>query len=73
MNGDPILDEIRRHREAVALASNYDLHAICEALRDRQKRAGRDVVAFPPRQANIETTTSTGQPLKPDPAVTFSG
>jgi hypothetical protein len=38
---DPIIDEIRAIREAIAKASNDDLRKIAEAARARQAAGGR--------------------------------
>jgi hypothetical protein len=49
---DPIIDEIRAIREAIAKASDNDLRKIAEAARARQRASGRQVVTLPPRQAS---------------------
>jgi hypothetical protein len=48
---DPIIDEIRAIREAIAKASNDDLRKIAEAARSRQAAGGRKVVSLPTRRA----------------------
>jgi len=48
---DPIVEEIRRIRDEHARKFNYDLHAICEDIRQRQASSGRTVVSRPPRTA----------------------
>lgn len=45
MKDDPIVDEIRRIREAQAARYNFDVKAIIAAARRRQRRSGRKVVA----------------------------
>ena len=47
---DPIVEEIRRIRDEHAKKFNYDLHAICEDFRKRQRLSGRTVVSRPPRR-----------------------
>jgi hypothetical protein len=47
---DPIVEEIRKHREQYAAKFNYDLAAICKDLRERQGTCGREVVARPARR-----------------------
>jgi hypothetical protein len=42
---DPIVDEVRRIRDAYAARFNYDLHAIYRDLKEQEKRSGRKVVA----------------------------
>ena len=50
MKSDPIVDEIRRARDAHAARFGYDLKAICDDLRKRQKECGHRVVSLPPRR-----------------------
>ena len=45
---DTIVAEVRQAREALASQFNYDLQAMIEDARERQKTGGRKVVAFPP-------------------------
>jgi len=47
---DPIVEEVRRIREAHAARFNYDLEAICRDLRKREQESGHEVVSFPPRR-----------------------
>jgi hypothetical protein len=42
---DPIVDEVRRVREAYAARFNYDLRAIYRDLKEQEKRSGREVVS----------------------------
>jgi len=46
MTKDPIIDEIRRHRQEIAKKFNYDLRAIAADARKRQKTKGKKVVSF---------------------------
>ena len=46
---DPIIEEVRRHRQAHAARHNNDLSAICKALQSREKISGRPVVNRQPR------------------------
>ena len=41
---DPIVEEVRRIRDAYAAQFNYDIDAICRDLREREKQSGRKVV-----------------------------
>jgi hypothetical protein len=43
---DPIVDEVRRVRDAYAARFNYDLRAIYRDLKEREKRSGRKVVSY---------------------------
>jgi hypothetical protein len=47
---DPIVDEIRRIRQAHTDKFHGDLHAICEDLRRQERQSGRRYVSFPPRR-----------------------
>ncbi|MEI8373948.1 MAG: hypothetical protein WCJ35_14055 [Planctomycetota bacterium] len=44
---DPIVAEVRKVREEYARQFNFDLHAMCEDLRRKQKLSGGPVVSFP--------------------------
>jgi hypothetical protein len=44
---DPIVAEVRKAREEYARRFNFDLHAMCEDLRRKQKLSGGPVVSFP--------------------------
>jgi hypothetical protein len=46
---DPIVEEVRRSRDAHASRFNYDLHAICDDLRKKEKSCGHPVVTLPPK------------------------
>lgn len=46
MKKDPIVEEVRRIRQKQAAKYNYDVKAILEAARKRQKRSGAKVVSF---------------------------
>ena len=46
MSRDPIVDEVRAHRAAIAREHGNDLKAIVAALRRKQGADGRRVVSF---------------------------
>jgi hypothetical protein len=46
---DPIVEEVRRAREAYAARFNYDLDAICNDLMERQAKHGKGVTLAPKR------------------------
>ena len=46
MPKDPIVDEVRRIRQEQAAKYNFDVKAIVEAARKRQRRSKRKVVSF---------------------------
>ena len=47
---DPIVEEVRRVRDAHAARFNYDLDAIVRDLREKQKKSGRTFITLPPRR-----------------------
>jgi hypothetical protein len=48
---DPIVDEVRRVRDAHAAQFNYDLDAIFRDIKEHEKQSGRKFVTFPPRRS----------------------
>ncbi len=54
MYTDPIIDQIRKYREAYAERFKYDVKAMVEDLRKRQKDSGRPTVSREP----IRTSTN---------------
>ena len=44
---DPIVDEVRRVRDAHAARFNYDLDAIFRDIKEQEKKSGRKFVSFP--------------------------
>lgn len=47
---DPIVEEIRKYREEYAARFNFDIGAICQDARERQKKSGRKTVTLPPKR-----------------------
>ena len=47
---DPIVHEVRKHRQKHAKSFNYDLDAIFEDFKEKERRSGRKVVTRPPRR-----------------------
>lgn len=43
---DPIVDEVRRVRDAYSARFNYDLRAIYRDLKEQEKRSGREIVSY---------------------------
>lgn len=43
---DPIVDEVRRVRDAHAARFNYDLDAICRDIKEQEKKSGLKFVSF---------------------------
>lgn len=49
MKSDPIVDEVRKVREAHAATFHYDLSAICADLKKKEQDAGHPVVSGQPK------------------------
>ncbi len=47
---DPIVEEIRRIRYEHAKKFGFDLDAIFEDLKDKERKSGRKTVILPPRR-----------------------
>jgi hypothetical protein len=63
---DPIVDEVRRVRDAHAAQFNYDLDAIFQDIKEQEKRSGLKFVAGVARQG---TSNQSLQPTGPAGAV----
>lgn len=48
---DPIVEEVRKTREAHAAKFNYDIQAIYEDLKKQEKKSKRKFVTLPPKYA----------------------
>jgi hypothetical protein len=55
---DPIVEEVRKARDAHAAKFNYDLQAIYRDLKEQEKQSGRTFVSYPPKH-----TTKTEKAL----------
>ncbi len=64
---DPIVDEVRRVRDAHAARFNYDLDAIFRDIKEQEKKSGRKLVSFTP--PGVEPNPAL-QP--PEPAIPAS-
>jgi hypothetical protein len=51
---DPIVEEVRRARDAYAARFNYDLRAIYRDLKEQENRSGRKIVSYANGPANTE-------------------
>jgi hypothetical protein len=47
---DPIVDEVRRVRDAHAAMFNYDLDAIFQDIKEQERTSGLTFVSYPPRR-----------------------
>ncbi len=68
MFDDPIVEEVRKIRDAYAKKFKYDLEAIVADLIKQQEASGRKLVSFPPRKPVVvpmrqraETTVAEGK------------
>jgi len=60
MARDPIVEEVRAARAAIAREHGNDLKAIVAALKRKEGADGRRVVSFAARQTTKPTTRKTG-------------
>lgn len=63
---DPIVDEVRRVRDAYAARFNYDLRAIYLDLKEQEKCSGRQFVSYAEDAAG-SALNSALQPTGPAP------
>ncbi len=49
MRNDPIVEEVRKHRQEHAASFDYDLAKICLALQEQERKSSRPVVNRSPR------------------------
>ena len=47
---DPIVAEVRKAREELFAAADYDLDKFCQRLREEQAKSDAEVVRRPPRR-----------------------
>ena len=60
---DPIVDEVRRVRDAHAAMFNYDLDAIFQDIKEQEKKSGLKFVSYPPRKTEPNQALQTGAAL----------
>ncbi|OHB82196.1 MAG: hypothetical protein A2W31_16165 [Planctomycetes bacterium RBG_16_64_10] len=58
MMRDPIVEEIRRIRQEHAARFKFDLDAIFEDLKEKERQSKREIVSRPPRPARAVVPTS---------------
>ena len=51
---DPIVEEIRREREAYAAKFNYDLEAIYQDIKRQESESGHEIVTLPSKRRAAE-------------------
>ncbi len=47
---DPIVDEVRAARDAIAKEFDYDIERLAQALKEREAKSGRKTVCLQPRR-----------------------
>ena len=51
---DQIIEELHEIREDYARKFNFDIHAICRDIQEKQAQSGRKVISFPPRSPVLQ-------------------
>jgi hypothetical protein len=64
---DPIVDEVRRARDAYAARFNYDLDAMFLDIKERERTTGKEFIADPPIKSGAPNAAVHPQ-LKPGAA-----
>ena len=67
---DPIVDEVRRVRDAHAAMFNCDLDAIFQDIKEQEKKSGLKFVSYPPRKTEPNLAlqpTGAASTDSPDP------
>jgi len=52
-SSDPIVNEVRAIREALAKQYDYDIEKLARALQAEEAKSGRKVVRLPPRRIGV--------------------
>lgn len=50
---DEIMEEVWRIKDKIAARYNYDVRALAQDLRKKQKQSGRKVVTLPPKKVPV--------------------
>ncbi len=50
---DPIVDEVRAARDAIAKEFDYDIEKLALAIKIREAQSGREVVRLAPRKVTV--------------------
>ena len=62
-DSDPIVEEVRRIRDAHAAKFNYDPRAIFRDIKEQEKRSGRKYVSFADDNVGPKLGVAPNQPL----------
>jgi hypothetical protein len=69
---DPIVEEVRRVRDAHAAMFNYDLDAIFQDIKEQEKKSGLKYVSYPPRPTGPnKAPQATGAAIPATPGSIF--
>jgi hypothetical protein len=60
---DPIIEELRRYRQAIAAKFNYDIDAIADDAQRRQKTSGHRLLQPPKRKALRRRNRTSSAPV----------
>ncbi len=55
---DPIVDEVRAARDAIAREFDYDIEKLAQAIKAREAQSGRKVVRLPPKKVAVALKAS---------------
>jgi hypothetical protein len=69
---DPIVDEVRRVRDAHAAQFNYDLDAIFRDIKEQERKSGRTFVSFVRATAEPNQPPPTGATIPVSPGAESS-
>jgi len=58
---DPIVEEVRKVRDAHAAKLGYDLRAIYEDFKERERRSNRPVVYLPAKRTALVTPAGSDE------------
>ena len=62
---NPIVEEVRRARDAYAARFNYNLRAIYRDLKEQEKRSGRKIVSYSKTDSLVDLSGSAAvEPTK---------
>jgi hypothetical protein len=61
MTRDPIVEEVRAVRDAIAKEHDYDVTAIFEMLRELERQSGEKRIVLPPRRTKRATSVAAAQ------------
>jgi hypothetical protein len=66
MKNDPIVEEVRAARDTLARRYDYDVDAICEALRSAAQDSGEPRIVLPPRRLEPPHVSAAQPSATPD-------